>query len=109
MNTREKCTIADCNETNYAKGLCRVHYQRARNGRDMTRPFSAHGVVALTTPRVRKELADAIKEQARRDDVSEYQIIRRILEAWYSDWLELNPDAAAAVYDPSSENDITPT
>lgn len=74
----------------------------------MTRPFSMHGVVALPTPRVRKELADALKEQARRDGVSEYQIVRRVLEAWYSGWLELNPSNGSH-YQAPEENDLTPT
>lgn len=95
----EKCPLP-----NYAKGMCRVHYHRARKGRPMDRPPSEKGAVQLPIARVKPEVAAAVKDQAKRDGVSEYEFLRRVIYAWYEGYLEVNPGAEDEADAPTAVN-----
>jgi len=45
--TRPRCSLADCNNVHYAKGLCRVHYAAAR----LNKPCSVEGCSTIARAR----------------------------------------------------------
>lgn len=92
----KKCMIAGCPRDHFAKGYCKTHYYRKRNGWDMKPPVRTYtkDLVQLAAVRQPEEIATAVKARAAAEGVSTYEFVNRLVERWYR--TEYQPPAPPA-------------
>lgn len=83
------CSSPGCGKPVIAKGLCRTHYRRVKRNpdADLTTPIREYGQSEYyrlpTSMDVRIEIAEEIQAEARRRNLSLFQMLRAISEEWY--------------------------
>lgn len=84
MANIKKCKSPECDRDAFAKGFCFAHYRRQLRGGDPTAPIRTHGLVPLPGPiRVEQHVAKALESLAAVRDISQYEVVRSILNDWY--------------------------
>jgi hypothetical protein len=93
VGTVVKCQTPGCHHPKYARGWCKGHYKRWRDGGNTDtplRPSDVHDVCATRVVRdTRRKLSRFLQETG----LTEYEAVRRILDTWAAQQPPL-PDAS---------------
>lgn len=83
MTPKPNCAAPNCPREATHKGLCYAHYRRQYRGRPIDSPIGMRGVVDITGTRVPEEVAHLLETTAQAQNITVYELVRRIMMDWY--------------------------
>ncbi len=70
----------------FAKQLCYAHYRRQYRGQALNTPLEQReGLFQLPGPKVTAAVAKVFKASAQAQDISQFELMRRLVHKWYGE------------------------